>query len=208
MCTYVSFFPPYVSFPFCRFSIFVFLLFSFIFSYLSRKWRPTLFVLELRHLFLWSSGHSVKKIAKLLKKVWTISEHVVKSKDFGRQTKEWMSVLFLFFFLNGWEMLLKSYKYMALRNNSATQKGKKLQLHNIKVATTMVWGYVTNKGWKALKRKRRRNSCRHGVRRICNFMRDDHPANSCDMNPLSSVLSLTRQHSKFEPSITLDEQRQ
>ena len=42
---------------------------------------------------------------------------------------------------------------MALCNNSATQKGKKLQLHNIKVATTMVWGYVTNKGWKALKRK-------------------------------------------------------
>ena len=63
-----EFFPPYFSCPFCRFSIFVFLAFSFVFSTLSRKWRRTLFVLELRYLFLWYSVHLVKEIVKLLKK--------------------------------------------------------------------------------------------------------------------------------------------
>ena len=29
---------------------------------------------------------------------------------------------------------------------------RKLQLHNVKVLNTTVWRYVTNKGWKALKR--------------------------------------------------------
>ena len=62
------FFPPYFSCPFCRFSIFLFLAFSFVFSTLSRKWRRTLFVLELRHLFLRYSVHLVKEIVKLLKK--------------------------------------------------------------------------------------------------------------------------------------------
>ena len=62
------FFPQYFSCPFCRFSVFVFLPFSFIFSTLSRKWRRTLFVLLLRHLFLRYSGHLVREIAKLLKR--------------------------------------------------------------------------------------------------------------------------------------------
>ena len=58
----------------------------------------------------------------------------------------------------------KTCKYM--RNNFTRQKGKKkLQLHNIKVSSTTVWRYMTSKGWKALKRKRRR-TCRQGVRRI------------------------------------------
>ena len=56
--THTSFFPPYFSCPFCRFSILVFLTLSFIFSTPSWKWRPALFVLELRHLLLWSYGHS------------------------------------------------------------------------------------------------------------------------------------------------------
>ena len=47
---------------------FFFLAFSFVFSTLSRKWRRTLFVLELRHLFLRYSVHLVKEIVKLLKK--------------------------------------------------------------------------------------------------------------------------------------------
>ena len=68
MCTYANFFLPYFSRPFCRFSIFVFLAFSFVFSTLSRKWRRTLFVRELRHLFLRYSVHLVKEIVKLLKK--------------------------------------------------------------------------------------------------------------------------------------------
>ena len=53
-----------------------------------------------------------------------------------------------------------------MRNNFTRQKGKKkLQLHNIKVSSKKVWRYMTSKGSKALKRKRRR-TCRQGVRRI------------------------------------------
>ena len=65
---YPIFFPPYFSCPFCRFSIFVFGAFSFVFSTLWRKWRRTLFVLEIRHLFLRYSVHLVKEIIKFLKK--------------------------------------------------------------------------------------------------------------------------------------------
>ena len=69
MCTYANFFPPYFSCPFCRFSIFVFFFaFSFVFSTFSRKWRRTVFVLELRRLFLRYSVHLFKVIARLLKK--------------------------------------------------------------------------------------------------------------------------------------------
>ena len=43
-----------------------------------------------------------------------------------------------------------------MRNNSTRLKGKrKLQLYNIKVSSTTVWRYVTNKGWKALREKGR-----------------------------------------------------
>ena len=42
--------------------------FSIVFSTLSRKRRRTLFVLELRHLFLRYSVHLVKEIVKLLNK--------------------------------------------------------------------------------------------------------------------------------------------
>ena len=101
--TYARFFPPYFSCPFCRFSILVFLSFSFIFSTPSWKWRPTLFVLELRHLFLWSSGHSVQKNCQIVEEVWTMTEQVVKSKDLRRQTKEWMAV----FSQTVWEILSK-----------------------------------------------------------------------------------------------------
>ena len=46
------------------------------------------------------------------------------------------------------------------------RKVKKIQLKNIKVSSTTVWRYMTNKGRKALKRKKRR-TCGHGVKRIC-----------------------------------------
>ena len=62
------FFPQYFSCPFCRFSVFVFLPFSFIFSTLSWKWRRTLFALLLRYLCLRYSVHLVKEIAKLLER--------------------------------------------------------------------------------------------------------------------------------------------
>ena len=54
---------------------------------------------------------------------------------------------------------------------------RKLQLHNIKVSSTTVWRYVTNKGWKALKRKKAvHTSCRHGIRRICKLYTKGRPA--------------------------------
>ena len=53
----------------------------------------------------------------------------------------------------------------------------KLQLHDIKVSSTTVWRYVTNKGWKALKRKKVVNtSWWHGIRRICKLYTKGRPA--------------------------------
>ena len=49
---------------------------------------------ELRHLFLLFTGHPVKEIGKPLRSLTDISEQVVKSKDFRRQTNEWMAVVF------------------------------------------------------------------------------------------------------------------
>ena len=105
-----------------------------------------------------------------------------KVKDFRRQTKECIAVFF--------KMCEKCYrkrcKYM--RNKFARQRGsKKLQLHNIKVSSTTVWIYMKSKGWKALKRKRRR-TCRHGVRRIWKlYSKGDRLANSHDVNPLETI---------------------
>ena len=63
-----------------------------------------------------------------------------------------------------------------MRNNFTRQKGKKkLQLHNIKVSSTTVWRYMTSKGWKSLKRKRRR-TCRQGVRGIWKLYSKGRPA--------------------------------
>ena len=122
MYLYARIFPPYFSCPFCRFSILVFLSFSFIFSTPSWKWRPTLFVLELRHLFVWSSSHSVKKkkIAKLLKKSerWPNKWSKVKTLE-DKPRSGWP-----FFHKLCEKYYRKSCKYM--RNNSTKQKGKKI----------------------------------------------------------------------------------
>ena len=52
-----------------------------------------------------------------------------------------------------------------MRNNSTRLKSKKkLQLNNIEVSSTTEGRYETNKGWKALKRKKAvHTSCRHGI---------------------------------------------
>ena len=167
MCPFASFFfPQYFSCPFCRSFVFVFLPFSFIFSTLSRKWRRTLFMLLLRHLFLRYSGHLVK-FSQIVEEVWTMSEQVVKSKDVRRQTKETPRSRWPLFYKLCKKCYRKSCKYMP--NNSTRLKGKKkLQLNNIKVSSTTDGRYVTNKGWKALKRKKAVHTlCRHGIRRIC-----------------------------------------
>ena len=64
---------------------------------------------------------------------------------------------------------------------------RKLQLHNIKVSSTKVWRYVTNKGWKALKRKKAvHTSCRHGIRRICKLYTKGRPAGKLTLCELSN----------------------
>ena len=96
-----------------------------------------------------------------------MSEQVVKSKGVRRQTKETPRSRWPLFYKLCKKSYRKSCKYM--RNNSTRLKGKKkLQLNNIKVSNTTDGRYVTNKGWKALKRKKVvHTSCRHGIRRIC-----------------------------------------
>ena len=47
---------------------------------------------------------------------------------------------------------IKKAKYK--RNNLTRKIAKNLQHHDIKVLSTTVWRYMTNKGWKALKRKK------------------------------------------------------
>ena len=164
MCTYANFFPPYFSCPFCRFSIFVFWAFSFVFSTLSRKWRRTLFVLELRHLFLRYSVHLVKEIVKLLKKSerWENKWSKVKTLQ-DKPRSRWP----VFFYKLCEKCYRKSCKYM--RNDSTRLQGKK------KTSTSQYQSFEHNgmeicdqQRWKALKRKKAvHTSCRHGIRRIC-----------------------------------------
>ena len=162
MCTYARFFPWYFSSPFCRFSIFVFFPLSLIFFTLSRKWRPTLFALQLRHLFflvLWP--FSQRKVNK-----WS------KVKTLEDKTRSvWPS-----FFSICEKCYRKSCKYM--RNTSTRYKCKK------KTWNSQYQGFEHN-GMKiydhqrleslALKRKRRR-TCRHDVRRIWKLYSKGRPA--------------------------------
>ena len=47
------------------------------------KMKSYTVLLKLRHLFLWSSGHSVeKKNRRIVEEVWTMTEKVVKSRPF------------------------------------------------------------------------------------------------------------------------------
>ena len=157
--TYARFFPPYFSCPFCRFSILVFLSFSFIFSTPSWKWRPTLFVLELRHLFLWSSGHSVQKIVKLLKKSerWPNKWSKVKTLE-DKPRSGWP-----FFHKLCEKYYRKSCKYM--RNNSTKQKGDNGM------------GISYQKKLESLEEKKAvHTSCKHGVRRIFQLYTKGGPA--------------------------------
>ena len=203
MCTYSSFFPPYMSNPLCRFSIVVFLPLSFIFSTTSRKWRPTLFVLYSSRAqvsaftVFWPS--SQRNWYYCWRSLNDISEQVVKSKDFRRQTKEW------------WPLCEKCYrkscKYM--RNNPSRRKGKKIQLYNIKVLSTTVWRFLTNKDWKALNRKWQ-CTCGHGVRRICKlYSKGRRLANSRDVNPLETIWVIVDETTHKDPAHkTLDDLRQ
>ena len=55
------------------------------------------------------------------------------------------------------------------------RKVTKNNLYNFKVSSKTVWRYMTSKGWKALKRKRRR-TCGHVVKRIWKLYSKRRPA--------------------------------
>ena len=197
MCTYANFFPPYFSCPFCRFSIFVFWAFSFVFSTLSRKWRRTLFVLELRHLFLRYSVHLVKEIVKLLKKSerWENKWSKVKTLQ-DKPRSRWV-----FFTNSGKNVIEKAVSICVIIQQDCKVK-RKLQLHNIKVSSTTVWRYVTNKGGKPWREKRR--CTLHAGMASEEFAKDDRPAYSRDANPLVTIWIIVDQTTYKDPAPTLD----
>ena len=190
------------------FSILVVLSFSFIFSTPSWKWRPTLFVLELRHLFLWSSGHSVQNKCQIVEEVWTMTEQVVKSKELRRQTKEWMAA---FTQTQCEKCYRKGCKYM--RNNFTKQKGKKVQLHIIDQSFEHNGMRISYQkiGWKALNRKRRCTLHSSMVSEgFANFIpKEERPANSRDVNALETIWIIVDEIPYKDPAPkTLNELRQ
>ena len=173
MYTFARFFPPYFFCPFCRFSILVFLSFYFILSTPSWKWRLTLFVLELSHLFLWSCGHSISQ--RKLPNFWgslTMPEQVVKSKVLRKQTKEWMAVFFTNCVTNVIEkavsicvIIQQNWK---VKKTTLSQYGSKFraQRHRDKLSKTL----ESPEDNKAV-----HTSSRHGVRRICKLYTKERP---------------------------------
>ena len=137
----------------------------FIFSTPSWKWRPTLFVLELRHLFLWSSGHSAKKkkSAKLLKKSERWPNQWSKLNTLEDKPR------------SGWpffhKMCLKYYRKSCkyIGNNSTKQNGKKISTsHYRSKFRAQRYGDKLPKTKENLEEKRAvHTSCKHSVRRIC-----------------------------------------
>ena len=120
-----EFFPAIFLLPdFVGFLFSFFLAFSFVFSTLSRKWKCTLFVLELRHLFtVLGSVHLVKEIVKLLKKSewWENKWSKVKTLQ-DKPRSRWP----VFFYKLCKKCYRKSCKYM--RNNSKKLQGTKKTL--------------------------------------------------------------------------------
>ena len=128
-------------------------------------------MLGLRHLFLRYSGHSVKEIAKLLKTsdLWVNKWPKVKTLE-DKARSEWP-----FFLTKCVRNVIK--KAVSIYVIIQQERKVKLQLDNIKVSSTTVWRYVSNKGWKALKRKKVVNtSWWHGIRRICKLYTKGRPA--------------------------------
>ena len=136
VCRYANFFPPCFSCPFCRFPVFVFVAFSFVFSTLSQKWRRTLFVLELRHLFFTYSVHLVKEIVKLLRKSERWENKWSKVKTFqDKPRSRWL----VFFFTNCVKNVIEKAVNICVILQQDCKVKRKLQLHSIKVSSTMVW---------------------------------------------------------------------
>ena len=181
----------------------LFLSFSFVFSTPSWKWRPTLFVLELRHLFLLSSGLS-KKIAKLLKKSerWPNKRSKVKTLQ-DKPRSGWP-----FFHKMCEKYYRKSCKYMC--NNSTKQKGKKISTSRYR---SKFRAQRHGDRLKALKRKRLALCTLHASmvsEGFANFIpKEDRPANWRDVNPLETIWINVDETTYKDPAPnTLDELRQ
>ena len=172
MYTFARFFPSCFSCPFCRLSIFVFLSFYFMLSTPSWKWRLTPFVLELRRLFSWSSGHSVKENSQIFEEVCTMTEQVVKSKDFRKQTKKWMAVFFKNCVTNVIEkdvsicvIIQQNWK---VKKITLSQYGSKFRAQRYRDKLSKTLESLEDK-------KAVHTSCRHGVWRICKLYIKERP---------------------------------
>ena len=167
-------------------------------------------MLELRHLFLWSSGQSVKKkeIAKLLKTSERWPNKWSKSKTLEDKPRSGWP----FFHKMFEKYCRKSCKYM--RDISTKQKVKKISTSHYR------WKFWAQrygdklpkkKNCKALKRKRwctlHASMVSEG---FANFIpKEDQPANSCDVNPLETIWIIVDETTYKDPAPkTLDELRQ
>ena len=143
MCKRVCFVPPYFS----R-TLPVFEFFAFVLDFLCSFMEITVTVCaRAQGAILRSSCHSVKEVAKLFKRTerwvnkWSKRITLESKPRSGRP-----SVL-----TNYARNIITQAEYK--RNNSTRKIAQKSQHHNINVSSTKVWS-LTNKGWKAFKRKK------------------------------------------------------
>ena len=163
-------------------------------------------MLELRHLFLWSSDHSVeKKKSPNCGRSVNDGRKVVKSKDLRRQTKEGWP----FFHKLCEKYSRKSRKYM--RNNSTKRKGKKnsTSRYRSKFRAQRYGDKLPKKSWKALKRKRR-CTLHASMVSTCQLYTKGGPAGKlmwCE--PLETIWIIVDETTYKDPAPkTLDELRQ
>ena len=161
------FFPQYFSCPFCRFSVFVFLPFSFIFSTLSRKWRRTLFVLLLRHLFLRYSGHLVREIAKLLKRSEQWVNRWSKVKTLEDKPRKLQGVDGRCFTNCVRNVIEKAVSIcVIIQQDWKVKKSFNLTISKFRAQRMGdMWPTKVGKPWR--EKRRCTLHCRHGIRRIC-----------------------------------------
>ena len=194
MCKFANFFPPYFSCPFCRCSILAF-------STLSRKWRRTVFVLELRHLFLRYSVHLVKEIVKLLKKSERGENKWSKVKTLQEKPRSRWPV----FFTNGVKNVIEKAVSICVISQQDCKVKRKLQLHNIKFWAQQygdVWPTKVGKPWIG-KRRCTLHSLHAGMASIefANFIpKDDRPANWRDANPLATIWIIVDETTYKDPA--------
>ena len=137
-----------------------------------------------------------------------MTEEVVKSKDLRKQTKhEWMAVFFSNCVRN---IIEKAVSICVIIPQNRKVKSFNFTL-SIKVSSTTVWGYVTKKCCRALKRKKRCTLYASMVSEgFADFIpKEDRPANSRDVNSLETIWIIIDETTNKGPAPkTLDELRQ